>query len=225
MSHDTKDVRRSNRIAGRPPSVTESNQPMPTTTNVPAMAAFPTNPHHPNNQSSDLLSESNNSYDQGQVQPTYTHTNNNNVPLFHPSYVPSNASLSNPSPITQVQGTTRISNAQHPTMQHIPGQNHIPNFMPSYNQLPMLPDMHPSMNQQFQSPPNQPFHPNIQTNQHQLAMQFNTMKQQMQYDHERQMRDLEHRFNQKLQQNNIELSRTLATTFKNMKTLMYYLRS
>jgi hypothetical protein len=44
----------------------------------------------------------------------------------------------------------------------------------------------------------------------------------MQYDHERQMRDLEQQFNQKLQQNNIELSRTLATTLgKTIKTHLH----
>jgi hypothetical protein len=44
----------------------------------------------------------------------------------------------------------------------------------------------------------------------------------MQYDHERQMRDLEQQFNQKLQQNNIELSHTLATTLgKTIKTHLH----
>jgi hypothetical protein len=69
-----------------------------------------------------------------------------------------------------------MSNVKLPMMQHIPGQNHIPNFMPSFNPLPMMPDIHPSMNQQFQTPSNPTYHPSMQTNQHQFAMQFNTMK-------------------------------------------------
>jgi hypothetical protein len=57
-----------------------------------------------------------------------------------------------------------------------------------------------------------PIMTNNSNHHHHMMHQFNAMQQQMQLNHQQQLRDLEFRFDQKLQQNTAALSQLLATT-------------
>jgi hypothetical protein len=222
MSLNDREVRRSNRLAGIPPPATHPYvvqhttpiPPMPE--NLPPAPAV-SDPNHTSHHSSDLLSESIHTYG----HPTVPMQQPNTTPGY--SIPPPNIQLSSSSHYSNDAAFTSNDHNEftptrgNPQFQHIRGLNTIPNFISSYNvNSPTSQNQHyvPPV-YQYQAPTmqynNNPImHPN--NNHQQIVNQFNAMQQHMQLNHQQQLRDLEYRFDQKLQQNTAALSQSLATT-------------
>jgi hypothetical protein len=226
MSLNDREIRRSNRLAGIPPPDTQQQYvvqhtptipPMPDTL-PPALTAPTLNPTSHN--SSDLLSESIHTY--GHPTVPMQQPNISSGPCIPPPNIQISSSSSshhsNDAPFQTNDHHEYTPIRVNPLIQHIRGQNTIPNFISSYNvNSPQIPNQHHvPPNYPYQAPvmqyPNTHQMVNSTNNHHQMVQQFTAMQQQMQLNHQQQLRDLEQRFDQKLQQNTAVLSQSLATT-------------
>jgi hypothetical protein len=205
------EIRRSTRLAGNPPPNFEQTTPippMPTMAEMPPPMPVPTNttPSNQSQHSSALLSESNNTYtNNSNYQPSQN--NHDGHQYYNQSSNAPYQYRSNTIPPNHKSNGPYSTNIAQPPINHVRGLNIIPDFLPyhyPYNNhiqpthVPHTPSAYP--------PP-----PPV-NNQQQYEQQLLEMRQQMQQEHQKQLRDLENRFEQRLHQNTVALSQTLATT-------------
>jgi hypothetical protein len=204
------DLRRSARLAGNPPpDFDPSTTPMPPMPpNPPLAPTAHSTPNQPDSlHSSELLSESNHTYTNGfqqqAMRSSYQHQHHPTVPTPHLQ----------PNFNTQPNDTNRPYYPHNQQQYHVRGTNTIPNFIQQY--IPSTPNVpvpppnataYPVFSQPHYTPP-----PPVDT-QHLMQQQLNQLHHQMQQEHKKHISDLEQRFEERLNQNNIALNNSLATT-------------
>jgi deoxyuridine 5'-triphosphate nucleotidohydrolase len=226
MSHNNHgEVRRSARLAGFSPQ-TDNNVP---TTMVPPPPQLPPPPPiaptTSNNQpysphSSELLSESLNTYSDHHSNFNQPHPNRNTTMLHQqPSATPMHNNTNAPKQV--------YHNNDHQPIQHVRGTNTIPNFVQHYQSPhPMEPTSNHNVNHQYNrhyNPPHYHQPPPMVAPPNQFHQQFDQLRHQLQLEHQQQLQQLESRFEERLQQNTLTLSQTLATTLGN--TLKTHLKT